>query len=343
MKMKDSLNIAIAGATGYVGLELIKILCKHPRARILYLCADKSAGKKIYNFDKKISKKNLPIISRINNIKWNKIDIIFTALPNGEAQKIAKKIPAHVKLIDLSADFRLRDYKNYKKWYGLNHGCKELIDNSIYSISEFCNSEIKKYKIISCPGCYPTSIYLPLIPLLKKKMVKFTNITIDSKSGYSGAGKKIKDKFKFKHLFDSVSAYGIGRHRHTAEIDQELSKISKSNIRVSFTPHLIPMFRGILSTIYLETTKKNNAEKIYKFLKRYHKKNYFVKVNKFNNPIGTGSVMNTNYCHISICKNREKNKIIIISVIDNLIKGASGQAVQNMNIAFGLKETYGLI
>tara|TARA_B100000809_G_scaffold34890_1_gene30537 strand:+ start:168 stop:1193 length:1026 start_codon:yes stop_codon:yes gene_type:complete len=341
--MKDSLNIAIAGATGYVGLELIKILSKHPKVKILYLCANKSTGSKIDNYDKKIIKKNLPKITKIESINWNNIDIIFTALPNGEAQKIAKVIPDHVKLIDLSADFRLNDFKLYKKWYGINHKCKNLISKSIYAITEFSRGYLNKYNIISCPGCYPTSIQIPLIPLIEKKIININNITIDSKSGYSGAGKKIKNKFKFKNLFNSVSAYGVGSHRHMAEIDQELSKISHKKINVSFTPHLIPMFRGILSTIYLETRGNINALKIYKYLKKYHKKNFFVKIAKFNTSIGTGDVINTNYCNISVCKNRIKNKVIIISTIDNLIKGASGQAVQNMNVAFKLKETMGLI
>ena len=341
--MKDSLNIAIAGATGYVGLELIKILSKHSKVRILYLCAKKSIGRKIYTFDKKIIKKNLPKITKIENINWSKVNILFTALPNGEAQKIAKKIPEHIKLIDLSADFRLNDFKLYKKWYGIDHKCKKLINNSIYAITEFSRKYLDKYKIISCPGCYPTSIQIPLIPLIEKKMINIKNITIDSKSGYSGAGKKIKNKFKFKNLFNSVSAYGVGSHRHMAEIDQELSKISKKKINVFFTPHLIPMFRGILSTIYLETSGNNGAKKIYKYLKNYHKKNFFVKIAKFNTPIGTGEVINTNYCNISVCKSRKKNKVIIFSTIDNLIKGASGQAVQNMNVAFKLKETTGLL
>ena len=174
-------------------------------------------------------------------------------------------------------------------------------------------------------------------------MIDVKNITIDSKSGYSGAGRNLKNKFKFKNIFDSVSAYGVGFHKHMAEIDQELSKISKKKIKVFFTPHLIPMFRGILSTIYLETTGNNGAKKIYKYLKNYHKKNFFVKIAKFNTPIGTGEVMNTNYCNISVCKSRKKNKVIIFSTIDNLIKGASGQAVQNMNVAFKLKETTGLL
>jgi len=225
--MKDSLKIAVAGATGYVGLELVKILCKHPKAKIIYLCANKSAGKKIYNIDDSIIKKNLPNITKINTINWNKINLIFTALPNGESQKIARVIPKHVTLIDLSADFRLKDFKIYKKWYGINHKSKHLIKNSIYSITEFARKLLPKYKIISCPGCYPTSIQLPLIPLIKKNLIDVNKIIIDSKSGYSGAGKNIKSKFKFKNLFTSVSAYNVGSHRHVSEIEQEFSKVYK--------------------------------------------------------------------------------------------------------------------
>ena len=340
--MKDSLNIAIAGATGYVGLELIKILLKHPKANIIYLCARRSLGRSITMFDKKIKKKNLPKISDIKKINWDKVNVLFTALPNGEAQKIANRIPNNIKLIDLSADFRLNDHKIYKKWYGKDHNCKKFINKSIYAITEFSRNKLNNHRIIACPGCYPTSAQIPLIPLVEKKMINVNNIIIDSKSGYSGAGRNFKKKFLFKNLFDSVSAYGIGSHRHMAEIDQELSKASKRKINVFFTPHILPMFRGILSTIYLETIGKNNAKKIYKFLKQYHKNNFFVKIAKFNTPIGTGDVMNTNYCKLSICKDRKKNKVIIISAIDNLIKGASGQAVQNMNVAYHLNETLGL-
>ena len=167
--MKDSLNIAIAGATGYIGLELIRILSKHKKVKILYLCATKSIGKSIYTFDKRIKKSNLPRISSIENIQWNKVNILFTALPNGEAQKIAKLLPEEVKLIDLSADFRLNDYKVYKKWYGNTHKSKKFIIKSIYAITEFSRKQLSKHNIISCPGCYPTSIQIPLIPLIKKK------------------------------------------------------------------------------------------------------------------------------------------------------------------------------
>ena len=274
--MKDSLNTVIAGATGYIGLELIKILSKHPKVKILYLCATKSIGKSIYYFDKRINKKNLPKISKINQVNWKNIDVLFAALPNGEAQKIIKIIPDYTKLIDLSADFRLNSFKLYKKWYGKDHKCKKLINKSIYAITEFSKNNLSKYKIISCPGCYPTSVQIPLIPLVKKKAINTKNIIIDSKSGYSGAGKNIKKKFNFRNLFNSVSAYGIGSHRHMAEIDQELSKISKKDIKVFFTPHLIPMFRGILSTIYIETRGNNDAKKIYNLLKSYHKNKFMV-------------------------------------------------------------------
>ena len=342
--MKDSLNIAIAGATGYVGLELIKILVKHKKVRISYLCAQKSIGKSINTFDKSIKKKNLPKISRIKNIDWNNIKIIFTALPNGEAQKIAKLIPFNVKLIDLSGDFRLQNYKLYEKWYGIKHRCKKLINESIYSVTEFSRKQIPNYKIISCPGCYPTSIQLPLIPLLKNNAVNINNIIIDSKSGHSGAGKNLKKKYSFvKNLSKSVSAYGVGKHKHTVEIDQQLTLAAKKEVNVIFTPHLIPMFRGILSTIYLELSKGYTAKKVYQIIKKYHKNNFFIKIAKFNNSIGTGNVINTNFCEIAVCKSSKENKIIIISTIDNLIKGASGQAVQNMNVASRLNEKMGLL
>tara|TARA_B100000029_G_scaffold149464_1_gene144727 strand:- start:8055 stop:9080 length:1026 start_codon:yes stop_codon:yes gene_type:complete len=341
--MKDSLKIAIAGATGYVGLELIKLLIKHPKVKILYLCAQKSIGKSINFFDKEIKSNKLPKISKINKINWNKINILFTSLPNGEAQKLAKKVPEKVKIIDLSADFRLENSHDYKKWYGKKHNSKELIKRSIYALTEFAKKKISNKKIISCPGCYPTSVQLPLVPLLEKKLIDTKKIIIDSKSGYSGAGKNIKKKFSFKNLFSSVSAYGVGAHRHMIEIDQELSKVAKKRIKVFFTPHLMPMYRGILSTIYLETKKKISPKQIHSCLKKYHRNNFFIKIAKFNTPIGTGDVMNTNYCKISVCKDRVKNKVIILSTLDNLIKGASGQAIQNMNVAFKLNEKMGLI
>ena len=341
--MKESLNIAILGATGYTGIELVKILSKHPYVKIKHLCARSSIGKSIQNFDQNIKKKKLPKIVNYKKLNWNDVDILFTALPNGEAQSVVKNLKQKIKIIDLSADFRLKKPSEYKKWYGKNHKCKSLIKNSVYSISEFTKKKLKKYNIIACAGCYPTSVQLPLIPLIKNKMIKLGNIIVDSKSGLSGAGKNLNKKFKFTNIYNSVNAYNVGYHRHMAEIDQELSGYSNKQIKISFTPHLIPMFRGILSTIYLELNKNTSPLKVYKLLKKYHKNNFFVKIAKFNSDIGTGDVINTNFCKISVCKTRSNNKIIILTSIDNLVKGAAGQAVQNMNIAFGFKENTGLV
>ena len=340
--MKDSLNIAIAGATGYVGLELIKILLKHPKAKIVFLCANKSVGRSINSFDKKIKRRNLPKITSITKIDWGKINILFTALPNGKAQEIAKILPKKIKLIDLSADFRINNPKIYKRWYGINHSCKNLIKKSIYAISEFSRNKLPKYNIIACPGCYPTSIQIPLIPLIKKKMINANNIIIDSKSGYSGAGRGIHKRNAKKNLYESLSAYGVGWHKHNSEINQELKKVSKKNFTFIFTPHLTPMFRGILSTIYVDIPSKANPKKVYNILKNFYKKSFFVKVAKFNSPISTNNVINTNNCLISICKSRYKNKILVLSAIDNLIKGGSGQAIQNMNIIYNFPESRGL-
>ncbi len=336
------INIAIAGATGYVGLDLIKFLSNHPKVRIRYLCAQKNIGKKVQFFDRRIKKK-LPKISNLNSINWNEIDILFTALPAGQSQILSKRLKnKKIKIIDLSADFRLNNKHIYKKFYNIKHKAPDLIKKSIYSVSEFAKKKLKNYKIISCPGCYPTSIQLPLIPLIEMKLIKKNNIIIDSKSGYSGAGKNLENKFNHKNIYSSIKAYGIFKHRHTSEIDQELNKVSKSKISYIFVPHLIPTFRGMLSSLYLELKAGVSIKKIHKELKKYHKNNYFIKILPMNKNLGTENVMNTNFCEISICKLKEKNKILILSAIDNLVKGAGGQAIQNMNIVSGFKENIGL-
>ena len=340
---KNFINVVVAGATGYVGLDLVYLLSKHKKVKIINLCAQKNIGKQIKNFDKRIKKK-LPKISKINKVNWQKIDLLFLSLPNGEAQKIVKNLYFkyhNLKFIDLSADFRLENGKIYRKTYLKKHRAKELIKKSLYSITELKKEKIKNFRIISNPGCYPTSIQIPLVPLLQKKFINSKNITIDSKSGYSGAGKNYKSKFNFKNFYVSTYAYAVKKHRHIAEIDQELNKVSK-NVLYTFNPHLIPSFRGILSSIYMY--KKNNitVKKIVNFLKNFYKKDFFVNVHKPNTQIGTGSVIETNNCNISVFQTRLKNKIVIFSSIDNLVKGAAGQAIQNMNILFSFKETSGL-
>tara|TARA_B100001248_G_scaffold201045_1_gene155268 strand:+ start:11520 stop:12551 length:1032 start_codon:yes stop_codon:yes gene_type:complete len=340
----NKIKIAIIGATGFTGLDLTYYLAKHPRIKIVKLCATKNLGKKIFFLDKRI-KKNLPKITSIKKINWNDLDLVFLSLPNGEAQKIIKKTfnkHKHLKYIDLSADFRLLSPSIYLKNYKKKHIAKKLIKFSLYSISEFNKKKIKNFRIISNPGCYPTSIQIPLLPLIKSNLIDLNNITIDSKSGYSGAGKSFKKKFKHRNLLSSTYAYGIENHRHTSEIDQEIKKITKKRVVYTFNPHLIPTFRGMLSSIYLNTRKKIKPEQIRSFLIKYYKNSKFIKITKLNEQIGSGDVLNTNLCKISICKTRIKNKFIIFSAIDNLVKGAAGQAIQNMNIMFGFKENIGL-
>ena len=217
-----------------------------------------------------------------------------------------------------------------------------MISKSIYSIPEFTRNKIKKFRIIANPGCYPTSVQLVLLPLLKQSLINVKNITIDAKSGYSGAGKNFNKKFTHKNFYESIYAYGIQKHRHMSELDQEFRKYTKKNVEYTFNPHLLPTFRGILSSIYLEVNKGITVQKIYLELKKFHLKNKFIHVNKINTPMGNGNVLNTNKCEISVCKTRYQNKLVIFSAIDNLVKGASGQAIQNMNLLFNFKENIGL-
>ena len=337
------LNVLVAGSTGYIGVQLIKLLVKHKHLNIKYLCGNSSVGKKISYYDNFFRKKKLPKITKFEKKFLKNVDVIFTALPNGEAQLISKNLGKNNVLIDLAADFRLENSLDYLKWYKKKHKAKEKIKKSIYSLPEINKQDLKNFQIISCPGCYPTSILLPLIPLIKTKLVRPSNIIIDSKSGYSGAGRGVHKKYINKNLYESLSAYGIGFHRHNPEIKQYFTKYSKKKVSFIFTPHLSPMFRGILSTIYVDCEKNVTQNKIISKLKSFYKKDHFVKILKKDQSISTNDVINTNNCVISVCKSSVHNKLIILSSIDNLIKGGAGQAIQNLNIKFNFPKKMALI
>ena len=337
------LNVLVAGSTGYIGVQLIKLLVKHSDVTIKYLCGNLSVGKNISSYEKSLSLKKLPKIVKYNKSFLRNIDLVFTALPNGEAQDISNDLLEHNVLIDLAADFRLNKASDYLKWYKQKHRSVKNIKKSIYSLPEINRNKLKKFNIIGCPGCYPTSILLPLIPLIKKNLIKTDNVIIDSKSGYSGAGRGVHNKYKGKNLYESLSAYEVGFHRHNSEIQQEIDYYAKKKFNFTFTPHLTPMFRGILSTIYVDLNKGVNIKKLEKTLNAEYSKCRFVKILKTNSLLSTNEVINTNNCSISICKTKYKNRVIILSVIDNLIKGGAGQAIQNMNIKYGFNETKGLI
>ena len=336
------LDVLIAGSTGYIGIQLIKLLVNHKNVNIKFLCGNSSIGKKVSFFEKSLLKKKLPKIIRFDKSLLKEVDVIFTALPNGEAQLISKNLLTTNVLIDLAADFRLNKASEFQKWYKKNHKAKENIKKSIYSIPEFSKKKIKNFDIIGCPGCYPTSILLPLIPIIKKNLINKDNIIVDSKSGYSGAGRGVHKKYKNNNLYESLSAYGVAYHRHNIEIQQMLTKYS-NKVKFDFTPHLIPMFRGILSTIYVDLKKGVNQNKIINTLSKFYKNEFFIKVLKKDKLLSTNNVINTNYCYISICKSKNKEKLIILSTIDNLIKGGAGQAIQNFNIKFNFPIKTGLV
>ena len=341
--MKKIKNIAIAGATGFSGIELIKILLKHPYANIKYLFAQSNIGKPMSFFDKSFKNTKLPLVSKFSIDSINKVDTIFTALPHGESHFISNVMSSKTTLIDLSADFRLEDKNVFQTWYKTEHKSIKNQKKAIYGLSEINRKKILKTNIIACPGCYPTSILLPLIPLIQRDMINPRTIKADSKSGYSGAGKKIYDKKLYpNNIYENIGIYGVAKHRHMPEIDQELSKFSKKKIQISFTPHILPTFRGMLSTIYVDLNNNYDDKKIYKYLLNYYKKDKFIKIFNNNVMINTDAVINTNNCHIGIYNNRFKGQLIIASAIDNLVKGAAGQAVQNFNIKYKFTEDLAL-
>ena len=339
------LQIAIIGASGYTGAELIRILINHPRVEISALAANSNAGQNIEQLYPHLIHYGLPQLTKVDEIDFSKIDVAFGCLPHTTSQKTFKKLLAdpknsHLKIIDLSADFRLEKSEDYKKWYDNEHIAQDLQKQAIYALPEINRAQVKKSNLIANPGCYPTATLLPLIPLLQNKLIDTKDIVIDAKSGTSGAGRSAKQATLFCEVNESVKAYAIGKHRHIGEIEQELSKASGEKIEVDFTPHLLPINRGIISTIYVKIKPEFTIANLQDCLETKYEDEAFVNVIAGDPNIK--DVSGTNFCTISVQKSRIKGKAIIVSVIDNLCKGASGQAVQNMNILFGFDEKEGL-
>ena len=330
--MKFRINAAILGSTGYTGIELIRLLSFHKKVEIKYLISKSSYGKKISDFYPGLNFKNYPKLVKFSQVDWKKIDVIFLCLPTGESKKIITKIPKSICVIDLSNDFRVNSLTNGKWIYGLADHLKDFINYN----------ESNKFETkISNPGCYATSILSPLIPLVKEKYIQTNDIIIDSKSGISGAGKKSVTENLFSEVSNSIKPYKIAEHKHLAEIEKCISNYSDNkNVKVSFTPHVLPINRGISSNIYIKLEKGKKIKNIRNF---FEKKNFtFLKMLKINQIPTIKDVVGTNYCFFNIFPDRIKDRIIIISVIDNLIKGAAGQAIQNMNLKYNFKEDEGL-
>ena len=335
--LKANLNAAVIGPTGYTGHELIRILYKHPKVNIKLLIGNKSKGKYISDIFTSFSHTDLPKIKTFEDANFSGIDVIFSCMPSGNLAKLIHLLPKNIVVIDLSADFRINNIKLHEKYYG-KHENPNYIKKFTYGLTELNKIKIKNSENIACPGCYPTSILLPVLPLLKTKLISTADIIVDSKSGISGAGRNINQNLLFCENNNSFKAYGGGNHRHIPEIENYIYDKTSKKVNIIFTPHLIPINRGILSTIYL----KGNSELIHKSLKKYYKNESFVKVNKLGQLPKISDVVGSNICKISILQHNKKNYVILLSVIDNLIKGASGQAVQNMNLIFNLPEELGL-
>jgi len=344
--MADKTRIAVLGASGYTGAELLRLLIRHPRVEIVLLTADRRAGQNMGDVFPQFSPYALPQLVSLEGIDWTTagLDLVFCALPHATTQKVIKELLSKAPktgVIDLSADFRLADPAAYARWYGHEHHAPELQKEAVYGLTEVYRAAIAKARLVANPGCYTTCAQLPLIPLLRGGAIDPDEIVIDAKSGMTGAGRAAKEEMLFSEVSEGFHAYGVGHHRHMAELDQEFSKAASRNVVVTFTPHLVPMNRGILSTIYVRS-EKSSPEDLHAILSKAYVQEPFVHVLPYGRLPQTRHVRGSNMTFIGLTKDRIAGRAIIVSALDNLTKGASGQAVQNMNVMLGLPEATGV-
>ena len=338
------IKVSVLGATGYAGVELVRLLCSHKEAEIKYLVSKSFAGQRLSEVYPNFSGKYDFELCDLDIDKVSaESDVVFTALPHGASKEVIPLLcEKGVKVIDLSGDFRYDDPKVYEKWYGAPHTNPELMKKAVYGLCELHREKIKNADLIGNPGCYTTCSILGTAPLLKNGFIDEDSIIIDAKSGVTGAGRSTSLDNSFCECTENMKAYKLATHRHTSEIEQELSKFASKDIMVSFTPHLIPLKRGILATIYANLKKDVTDEDVYNAYKEFYKDEYFVRVYAPGKLPETNHVAGSNYVDIGFKVDKRLKRVIITSAIDNIVKGAAGQAVQNMNIMFGIDEKTGL-
>lgn len=333
------MKVSIIGATGYAGAELVKVLLRHPLVEIEKITSKSFAGEKISNIYPSLITK---LVCEPLNIDKITSSFVFTALPHGTSMDIVTKLyRMGKKVVDLSADFRVKDVKTYERWYQIPHKGKKLLSEAVYGLPELYKEKIRKAQLIANPGCYSTSAILSLAPLAKNKLLN-EPVIIDAKSGVSGAGRGLSLQTHFPEVSENIHAYKVEGHRHLPEIEQEISKLAKKEVKVTFVPHLIPINRGILSTCYTRLKQSLTTLDVIQLYQNFYEEELFVEVLPEGKFPKTKEVLNSNRCRIGLTVNNLANQIIIISAIDNLGKGASWQAVQNMNLMCGLGEGTGL-
>jgi N-acetyl-gamma-glutamyl-phosphate reductase len=342
MTANKTIRAAVLGASGYTGADLIRLAARHPAIALTALIAKGHAGQKLAQVFPHLASLDLPDLVTADRVDWGAVDVVFGGLPHGTAHTEIAQLPERVRVVDMSADFRLRDPAVYAEWYGNVHSAPALIKDAVYGLTEHYREAIEGARIVACPGCYPTAVLLALLPLTKAKLIAPDDVIIDAKSGVSGAGRTVKQNLLFSEAGEGLAPYGIGNHRHVPEIEQELGLAAGASVTVNFTPHLAPMSRGELCTVYVRLAGMTTAGDLRKSLNDSYARSAFVRVVEEGAIPATQHVRGSNYCHISVFADRLPGRAIVVSAIDNLVKGSSGQALQNFNVMFGFDETTAL-
>jgi N-acetyl-gamma-glutamyl-phosphate reductase len=337
---QKTIKVGIVGGTGYTGVELLRLLAQHPNCEMRVITSRKEAGMGVAEMFPNLRGRVSLKFSEPSGAALAACDVVFFATPNGVAMNEARALyDAGVRLIDIAADFRIKDVPLWEKWYGMKHACPELIAEAVYGLPEINREKIRNARLVANPGCYPTAVQLGFLPLVEARIVDLGHLIADAKSGVSGAGRKAEVHTLFAEASDNFKAYGVAGHRHLPEITQGLSQIAAAPVKLVFVPHLTPMIRGIHATLYARLTAPAELQSLYE--KRYASET-FVDVMPAGSHPDTRSVRGANQCRIAVHRPQEGDTVVVLSVIDNLVKGAAGQAVQNMNIMFGLPEGTGL-
>ena len=333
-------NIAILGASGYTGAELVRLISVHPTFRIVALTGDRKAGQPMASVYPHLRHMDLPDLTRIEDLDYEGVDLVFCALPHATSQSVIPSIPEHVKIVDLSADFRLRDPEAYENWYGKPHGALDMQKQAVYGLTEFYRDEIRAARFVAGTGCNAATGQFALRPLIAAGVIDLDDIIMDLKAAVSGAGRSLKEHLLLAELDDNVKPYSMGgKHRHLGEFDQEFSKVAGRAIKVQLAPHLLPATRGIVMTCYL----KGDAEVVHETLAGAYSNETFVHVLPFGETPQMKDVRASNFCHIGVAGDRLPGRATVVAVLDNLTKGSSGQAIQNANLMLGEDETTGLM